>query len=724
MKRSISLICMLCMALSAVAQNMTLIPAPRNYSSAAQGYEITYNTTICCDEVAIPAADYLADKLGIKVAKDGDIYLAVDERLGREEYQLSVYAEGIIIVGGDYGGVFNGITTLLQLLPEEVYSSSLALPCSVDGCAVEDAPRYEHRGFMLDVCRTWIDKEALMSYIDLLAYHKINSLRLHLTDDEAWRIEIKSHPELAKVGGYRGGDSPIWPRYGKWDEKWGGYYTHDDIRDIVAYAAQRNIEIVPEIDLPGHSLCIATLHPEMLCNYDYDTSAALGYDTRSALCPANEANYKLIEDVLGEVSQLFPSEYIHVGGDEVDFSQWESCPDCREFMRRTNLYTTKDLQAYFMLRLSEILERLGKRMAMWDDVINGRNMPMDTHVYGWQNVGRCRTVAAAGYPTIVMPGEYFYFDMKQSAREPGHDWAAIFDMSKVYNFSPSAVGFTATEQANIIGLEASFFSEAYVSHNPESPAYLHYQTFPRLLAFSEVAWIGIDSRNWDGFKQRADGYYDKLDAMGVYYRLEPPTVEYADGKLTASVADGSTIFYRQEGSNRTLRYLAPIATDTPAAYRFVSRRALAISPVAAVDAHFETLKPRFDITSSMGDRAKFSFDKAEGYGRIARTVRAADVGDWVMFTFEHAVECRSMKVATGNFQLPRFIFERGEVYVSYDGKAFELVGALEAGAYTIENPILPIKAVRIVCTSRGNGAEWVSIQPPTIYPKISGATNK
>lgn len=718
MKRSILLICLLCATLVAEAQNMNLIPAPRSYTPSDKGYTITYKTTIRCDEEVVPAANYLADKLGLRVSNDGEIYLTIDERLGKEAYQLSVYSKGIIIVGGDYGGVFNGIMTLLQLLPAEVYSSNLTYPCVVKGCAVEDAPRYEHRGFMLDVCRTWIEKEDLMAYIDLLAYHKINSLRLHLTDDEAWRIEIKSHPELAKIGGYRGGSSPIKARYGKWGEKWGGYYTQEDIKDIIAYAAQRNIEIIPEIDLPGHSLCLATLKPDVLCNYTPNTTASFGRDVRSVLCASKESNFALIEDILGEVCQLFPSKYIHVGGDEVDFSQWEKCPDCSAFMRRTNMYTTKELQEYFMMRLSEILENNGKRMAMWDDVIGGDNMPKSTRVYGWQSVASCRKAAAAGYKTVVMPGAYFYFDMKQSEHEPGHDWAAIFDLKKVYNFSPSAVGFTKSEQSNIFGLEASFFSELYASHNPESPAYLHYQTFPRLLAFAEVAWIESDVRNWNSFHARVVDYYDKLDAMGVYYRLDPPKVVYDGGKLSAEVDDGSTIFYRMDDSQRILRYMAPIATDRPAAYRFISRRAVAISPTSAVDEYFDVIYPRFDITSSMGDSPKFSFDKAEGYGRIARTTRAATIGDWVTFTFDEPVVCRSMKVATGNFQLPRYIIESGRVYVSYDGETFDYHGDLTDGAYTINNPSQPIKAVRIMSTSRGNGEQWISIQPPTIYPVI------
>lgn len=695
-----------------------LIPAPQSYTSSDKGYVITYKTKICCDEAVVPAANYLASKLGLSVANDGDIYLTIDERLGKEAYQLSVYSKGIIIVGGDYGGVFNGITTLLQLLPAEVYSSTLVYPCTVKGCAIEDAPRYEHRGFMLDVCRTWIDKQALMEYIDLLAYHKINSLRLHLTDDEAWRIEIKSHPELAKIGGFRGGDSPIWSRYGKWGDMWGGYYTQQDIRDIVTYAAQRNIEIIPEIDLPGHSQCLATIYPEMLCNYTPNKSASLGYDVRSVLCASKESNFELIEDVLEEVCQLFPSQYIHVGGDEVDFSQWEKCPDCSAFMRRNNMYTAEELQEYFMMRLSEILSDNGKCMAMWNDVVSGGNMPEDTRVYGWQSVESCRKSAAAGYETIVMPAEYFYFDMKQSEYEPGHDWAAIFDLSKVYSFSPSAAGFTQSEQHNIVGLEASFFSEAYASRNPESPAYLHYQTFPRLLAFAEVAWANTDVRNWKSFHERVVGYYDKLDAMGVYYRLEPPKVIYENGKLSAVVADGSSIFYRTDDSDRILRYVAPIATDRPAAYRFMSRRALALSPTAAVHEYFEVLTPRYTLKSSMGESEEFSYSRAENYESIARTKRAARIGDWVAFSFDEPVVCRSMKIATGNMQLPRFIIERGRVYVSYDGDKFSYVGDLKDGAYIIENPSQPIKAVRILSMSYGNGAEWVSIQPPTIYPII------
>ena len=691
------------------------------------------------DPSLLPAAEYLASYVLLEsnAGDNGAISLAYDVTLQDEEYRLMVGDCGISIMGGGYGGVVNGITTLMQLMPTDVYNRMLSYPIDIPLCEVKDAPRYAYRGFMLDVCRTWIPKEAIMDYIDLLAHHKINTLRLHLTDDEAWRIEIESHPELAEEGGFRGGDAKIWPRYGKWGERWGGYYTKADMREIIEYARVRNIEVIPEIDLPGHSLCIATLHPEILCDYQKNTSRSFGYDTRSVFCASKQENYLLLEDILREVCELFPSEYIHIGGDEVDMSQWQHCPDCKALMVENHMISTAELQQYFMSRLADILAKYGKRPAVWNEAIDGGKLSSTTRVYGWEGVKECRASAAEGYSTVVMPGQYFYFDMKQSSREPGHDWAAIFDWSKVYGFSPQVVGFTPEEEDNILGLEASFFSELYASHEPERADYLHYMTFPRMVAFAEIAWVDSDERDADMFYERMVSHYDRLDAMGVAYRLTPPAVKYENSVLSASTDDGSDLFYTFELDGVVVEheYTEPIETHTPARYAFVSRRGKAISPISAYPRHFKTMTPAFNITSSMSDSERFSFDKAEGYGRLARTTRAAGVGDWVMFDFDvsdggeesqqpsdsnpnYGIVCRKMVVATGNFQLPRYIFESGYVEVTYGDGTTEVLGELCCGKYTIEYPQKPIRAVRIVCTSEGNGAEWVSIQPPTIYPLL------
>ena len=703
----------------AEASQPALIPTPKKYTAVEGHFVLSSQSTVTISSKELqPAAKYLASHLGVDVVlSGGDISLEFDTSLRGETYKIEVTNSRVIIRAGTYGGVFCGVTTFMQLLPASIYGD-IALPANITCCKIEDAPRFEYRGFMLDVCRTWMTKEAVKDFIDLLAYHKINKLRLHLTDDEAWRIEIKSHPELAAIGGYRGGDSPVWPRYGKWAEKWGGYYTQSDMREIIDYAKVRNIEVIPEIDLPGHSLTMASIHPEILCNYTPNLSSSFGYDTRSAFCAAKESNYTLLRDILVEVCNLFDTKYIHIGGDEVETSQWKSCPDCRALMARKGYTSPEQLQAYFMTRLSDVLEECGKYPAVWNEAIDGGQLNKNTVVYGWMGVKECRTSAAKGYKTVVMPGQYFYFDMKQSKREPGHDWAAIFDWTKVYDVTPTSLGFTDEEQRNIWGYEASFFSEAYASRNPERPDYLHYQTFPRMVALAEIAWSSSNERNRDAFYKKMVAHYDRLDAMGVAYRLMPPRVTYADGKLTAKCDDGSAIYVVDELNNKEYLYTQPIATQKPAGYGFVARRGKASSPEAGHDSHFKLSYPEFTITSSMPEHETMTFAKAQNYGRLARTSRSCKEGDWVQFTFTKPVDCRRMQVATGNFQLPRFIFEQGYAEISYDGVKFEYAGKMGNGMFVIHRPLHPIKAIRLVCTSEGNGAKYVSIQPPTIWPKL------
>lgn len=704
----------------AAVDAQSLIPSPRCVVYHNGTYTLTTPIVVeYHDEELSSIVDYISLYLPTyKATISSNLKIYIDTSLQSEQYRLDISPFGLTIAGGGYGGVFYGLQTLFQLLPPTIYAGDGFTSVELPYCTIEDAPQYAHRGFMLDVCRTWMDKSRVKEFIDLLAYHKINSLRLHLTDDEAWRIEVESHPELADIGGFRGGGSPIWPRYGKWNERWGGYYTKEDMREIIEYARVRNIEVVPEIDIPGHSLCIATIHPEILCNYTPRKSASYGYDLRSVFCAAREENYTLLDDILREICELFPSKYIHIGGDEVDMSQWKRCPDCKRLMSEYKMNDPSELQQYFMLRVTEILTKYDKLPAVWNEAIDGGALSDNTLVYGWESVKDCRESAAKGYKTVVMPGQYFYFDMKQSQREDGHDWAAIFDWRKVYNFTLDTTGFTPIEQHSVIGFEASFFSELYASHNPETQDYLHYMTFPRALALSEVAWIGDRERDTEAFYRRMVAHYDRMDAMGIAYRLDAPVVEYSDGLLSASVKDNSDIYYINELSNREILYTTPIKTTKPWEYYFVAHRGKASSPKSSVSSHFKTITPPFSITSSMDDSERFSFEKAQDYGRLARTTRAGDIGDWVKFTFLTPVECRRMKVATGNFQLPRYIFENGYVEVSYDGVSFEYIGDLECGMYIIEQPKRAIKAVRIICTSQGNGAEWVSIQPPTIYPKL------
>lgn len=478
-------------------------PAPAHRTDLGGEFLLTRATLVTYEQGLEALADYLRSYLPLagaseQYASDAALVLTLDPSLGEEAYRLDILPDHIAIEGGAYGGVFNGIQQLFRLLPPEVYARECTLPLRLPTLHIEDAPRFAYRGMMLDVARTWVDAPHVKRYIDLLSYHNINKLHLHLSDDEGGRIEIRSHPELTEIGGFRGGDSPVRPIYGKWDEKYGGYYTQEQMRELIAYAAARNIEIIPEIDLPGHSRNIASVHPEIRCNYRPDTVSTCGYDYRSAWCVAREENYRLLEDILGELCALFPSPYIHIGGDEVDASQWERCPDCRALMERCGITDPHRLEDIFMQRMSDILAAHGKRPALWNEAVKRGGPARTSRVHGWESVRACLDAVDKGYPTVVMPATSFYFDMRQSPHEEGHSWAAVFDARTTYNFDFAREGFNAERMRHVEGLESAFWSEAYVSHEPEKPDYLDYMTFPRLCALSRLAWSG-NEEGWESY---------------------------------------------------------------------------------------------------------------------------------------------------------------------------------------------------------------------------------
>ena len=294
----------------------TLIPRPQEATRLDGQFVFTTGIPVVYASGLEPLAEYIADYIPLQRLDDrtwtagAALRLSLDGTMDDESYRLTVTPQGVQVVGADYGGVFNGLQTLLQLLPPEVYTGQATLPLAVDACRIEDAPRFHYRGMMLDVVRTWMDADRVKRHIDLLSHLKINKLHLLLSNDEGWRLEIKSHPELTEIGAWRGGDSPVMPVYGKWDEKYGGFYTQDEMRDLIRYAAVRNVEIIPELDLPGHSRNFARVHPEILCDYTPDLRPTAGYDYRSVWCASREENYRLLADILGELAALFPEEKI------------------------------------------------------------------------------------------------------------------------------------------------------------------------------------------------------------------------------------------------------------------------------------------------------------------------------------------------------------------------------------------------------------------------------
>ena len=649
-----------------------IVPKPVSVEKGPGTFVLTDNAWInYTSPELMPLADYLAGYLlGCRPIcsmgtyssysrMNNHIYLEIDEsmHIPAEGYRMSVTENRIRICGKDYGGVFNGIQTLLQLLPAEVYERTQRnFVWPVESVIIEDYPRFAYRGFMLDVARTFVPKAGLLRFIDNIAYHKINKLHLHLTDDEGWRIEIKSYPKLAEAGGFRGGDSPVKPIYGAWNQKYGGYYTQGDMHEIVAYAQTRNVEIIPEIDLPGHSRTAALLYPEILCAYQPDLTATANYDRRNVWCVAREDNYVMLDRILREISKIFPSEYIHLGGDEVEPGQWSQCPHCKKLMAEKGIIEASGLEDIFMERAIGIAGKYGKKAGVWVEASYRGKLDKSTLVYGWKgDLNIDRKAAADGYPTVLAAGKYFYFDMRQSQNETGHIWAGIVSPETVYSFDFAAQGFTDAEIKNIVGVEATFFSELLLSQGMD---FLDYQLFPRICALSELDWTPQVERSWSDFEQRmTDAHDSRMDAMGIKYRTKK------DEETAKNMTAGP-------------------ARKTPAV----------------------------TFTSSLKEAAKFPFSNVTDYKTTARTAVTCSDGDWFMWRFTEPVTCRSIGIKTGYEHLPRAGIPYGRVEISYDGKNFERTAQLQDLGATLV-PGGPVHAVRIVSETTGNGEPFVIIQP-------------
>lgn len=708
-------------SISAVA----IVPQPLSVTKNNTNFVVNSTTQIVCGaEELKPIVSYALEylKVGgeVEVApKSNYISLALDKSLAEEEYKLSVSNESVQIVAGGYGGAFNGVQTLFQLMPSTVYTKQMSLPVEVLGCEVADKPKFAYRGFMLDVARTFMTKDNVLRYIDYIAYHKINKLHWHLTDSQGWRIEIKSHPELTEIGGFRGGDSKITCYLGKWNEKYGGFYTQEEIREVVAYATVRNIEVIPEIDLPGHSQALLRVHPEMLCNYTNDELDENGnYDNRDVICATKESNYVILEEILSEVCALFPSSFFHIGGDEVRMAQWKTCPDCSAWLKKNGYTDGYKLEDMFISRIQAILAKYGKTPAVWNEAAFGGGLDKKARVHGWKSPQVCKQVMEKGYPTIFMPQQFFYLDMAQSKQEAGAIWGGQFDVRKVYSFDFAKEGFTPEEVACVEGFEAPYWSEVFLSQGGDkSIDFIEYQTFPRLCALAELGWGKNGGGEWEEFHKRlCTCHYDRMADMGLNFRITPPSVKYEEGKLSIEKIDNGTIYYRVDGSSKVCKYKGAISTDKPGKYAFWCEYRGLKSPEVAHSSRYKTIKPKIKLTSSMPEDPKRGYARIADYYHNIRTTRTCHKGDWILYEFEEPVVCRQIEFFTGGYHVANRLIQKGYLEISEDGKNFKRVADLEYGIAKLYNPG-PIKAARIVAEDIAVGQSTIVIGAPKIYPK-------
>lgn len=445
-----------------------------------------------------------------------------DTALDEEEYRIETTDKAVKVSASDYNGILYAIETLKQMLPVAVYGTRTDsdadwhLPC----CVIKDKPRFGYRGMHLDCSRHFFSIDEVKKYLDIMAVYKLNRFHWHLSDDQGWRVEIKKYPELTLVGGYRGG-TMIGRDFSSDDGiRYGGYYTQDQIKDVIDYAANLGITIIPEIDLPGHMLAALSAFPELGCSGGpYEAWHKWGV-AEQVLCVGKESTFTFLEGVLGEIAELFPSEYIHIGGDECPKTEWENCPDCQAKIAELGLkddekFTAEQyLQCYVTSRIQDFLTSKGKKIIGWDEILEGK-LAEGATVMSWRGVNGGIQAANMGFDAIMTPTTYCYFDYCQS-QNPDNEPVGIggfVSLEKIYNYEPME-GMPAGAEKHILGVQANLWTE-YIQTNE----HLEYMLLPRLLALSEVQWCTPDNKDEAAFKTKVAEHELKiLDLLGYNYR--------------------------------------------------------------------------------------------------------------------------------------------------------------------------------------------------------------
>jgi len=457
-------------------------------------------------------------------------------------YTLVVKKEGIIITGYDEEGIFYAVQTLIQLLPAHLSNNTIQIPY----VTIKDHPRFGYRGLHLDVGRHFMPVDFIKKYIDYIAYHKMNYFHWHLTEDQGWRIEIKKHPKLTSMGAWRNGTIiGRYPGRGNDNKKHGGYYTQGQINDIVKYAGDRYITIVPEIEMPGHGSAAIAAYPSLSCfpqeptkNYFPKNCTWSGDSTgkqvqqtwgvfNDVFCAGKEETFKLLQDVIDEVAALFPGKYIHVGGDECPKTNWKRCPNCQKRIKDNNLKDEHELQSYFIQRMEKYINGKGKILIGWDEILEGGLAP-NAIVMSWQGEAGGIEAARQNHKVIMTPLDNVYLNLSQAENEDSLVFGGYLPVEKVYNYEPVPKALDSEKAAYVLGAQGNVWTE-YMNNT----AIVEYMLFPRLSALSEVLWSPKEKRNWSEFEKKLELQFKrynlwKANYSRAYYDLKATVIPSPD----------------------------------------------------------------------------------------------------------------------------------------------------------------------------------------------------
>jgi hexosaminidase len=503
-----------------------LIPQPQHIEMRDGRFILNAETEIVTTESAI--ADlllgylYPATGFDLSIRPDSDaetnvivLELSDDANNNAEGYQLEVTPDAITITAPQAVGSFYGIQTLRQLLPAQIMGAEQAIiEWVIPALVISDEPQFTWRGLHLDVGRHMYPVEFIKKFIDMMVLYKYNTFHWHLTEDQGWRIEIKKHPKLTEIGGYRA-ETPIPENREQGDgQPYGGFYTQDEIREVVAYATERYITVVPEIEMPGHVVAVLAAYPELGCvgeGYEVRTKWGIAKDV---FCAGKEAPFELMEDVLTEVLDLFPSEFIHIGGDECPKDRWEVCPDCQARIKAEGLEDEHALQSWFIRRIETWLNDRERRLVGWDEILEGGLAPNAT-VMSWRGSQGGIDAANAGHDVIMSPNTYCYLDYYQG-EDLDNEPAAIggyLPLKHVYQFEVIPTDIDPQKAHHILGGQGNVWTEYMLTSDQ-----VEYMAYPRSLAIAEVVWTYPEDRDYEQFAARLKNHLPHMDAMNINYR--------------------------------------------------------------------------------------------------------------------------------------------------------------------------------------------------------------
>lgn len=568
------------------AQGVSIIPYPQSVKTAAGEFTFNNKTKLVYDtkanELAV-AVEPLVLKLqyaaGIKLKssrkapKNNFIAISLTDHITQSEgYHLNIEPHHITIEAGTPAGVFYGIQSLLQLLPVQIESPVVVagVQWKVPAMEIEDEPKFAYRGLMLDVARHYMPYSFLEKMVDLMAMQKMNSFHLHLTDSQGWRFESKKYPKLTQVGAYRKG-TPLNTTYDyasrPTDTLYGGYYTQDQLKKLVAYAKTRFITIIPEIEMPAHSRSALASYPELACLDSAGHAFAYPSQIQDEYC-TKDSTFTFLTDILSEVMDVFPSKYIHIAGDEAGKENWRKCPICLKRMADEHLKSVDELQSYFIKRIEKFVNSKGRNIIGWDEILEGGLAPNAT-VMSWRGEQGGVDAANQGHKVIMTPGDYCYFDHYQSIdpAEPAA-FGGLTTLAKVYSYNPIPEDLRNEEAAKLVtGTQGNLWTE-YV---PTS-SHAEYMFFPRSTALAEVSWTG-NKQTYDQFNARLMGYLKRLDTYHVNYSRHLFDIKlntYTDSvthQLKAAavgIPAGFDVYYTTDGSRPTsnsIKYMAPVVIN-------------------------------------------------------------------------------------------------------------------------------------------------------------------